>query len=464
MHMYPHVHTHTHTQTTSINSVKPETECKTVTYNEGTSTPTECDIHASTSPGSDVARANQHTPDSGIALSGYQSSHSGNDSLSPSGFPKNIQEQNEVFDQGQIVNADIQAAKKRSRSLSEINSTMTTLSFVPNSTSSPPPLITVSSNPRPTSSIATPYVQRGRIHSQTQLSASPPQRTRLYSTPTGRGMIPLSHAPSVAARGIGGCMDAIVGKPSPPSTYLQFADRFASTTQQGIPSYQMSSSPYPGYGTAYGSTHFQSPSAYPPSYNGYTANSAPPYLTHSAPAGSSLYHSTRPTVPPPYGAQYTGIVPTPPQNKPLGYMSYSTNGHTHTPTTIPLTNSCYGGYSTISNQGYSPYASYNQTTSSSTSLSAANNLGMPVLGTTAEATKVPKPIAPKSVLSVNNSNPQANVTTDMTKIMVGTPRIVRKSSRIDSQSSIDEGEHGGEEGSKVEDEDYGEQLQLYTKT
>ena len=89
---------------------------------------------------------------------------------------------------------------------------------------------------------------------------------------------------------------------------------------------------------------------------------------------------------------------------------------------------------------------------------------MPVLGTTAEATKVPKPIAPKTVPSINNSNTPANVTTDMTKIMVGTPRIVRKSSRIDSQSSIDEGEHGGEEGSKVEDEDYGEQLQLYTKT
>ena len=260
-------------------------------------------------------------------------------------------------------------------------------------------------------------------------------------------------------------MDVIVGKPAAPSTYLQFSDRFASTAQQGVPAYQMSSSPYPGYGTAYGSPHFQSPSPYPPSYNSYTANSAPPYLTHSTPSCSSLYHSARPTVPPPYGAQYTGIVPTPPPTKSLGYMSYSTNGHTHTPTTIPLANSCYGSYPSTSNPGYSSYApGYNQTTSSSASLPSGNNLGMPGLGTTTEATKVPKPIAPKTVPSVNSSNIQGNVTTDMTKIMVGTPRIVRKSSRVDSQSSIDEGEHGGEEGSKVEDEDYGEQQQLYTKT
>ena len=83
--------------------------------------------------------------------------------------------------------------------------------------------------------------------------------------------------------------------------------------------------------------------------------------------------------------------------------------------------------------------------------------------TTSEAPKLPKPIAPKTVSSLSQSSQNSN-SADLTKITVGAPRIVRKSSRIDSQSSMEEGEDGGEMGSRVDEDEFGEQQQLYTKT
>jgi len=395
-------------------------------------------------------------------LSGYQSSHSGNESLSPSSFQKNAQESTEAFCEGQIVatvNPDIQAAKRRSQSLPELNSNVTTLSFVPNSSSTPPPLIMVTSNSRPTSSIASQFQQHGRMQSQVQHSASPP-RARLYSSPA-RGMIPLSHAPTAAAAPT---LDGMMGKLSAPSTFSLISDRtggFASATQ-GIPSYQSSSLPYPGYGAGYGSPPIQPQSMYSPAYNAYASSPTPHYLANSAPCSSSFYPSPgalRSSIPPPYGTQHIAMVPTAPtSNKPLGFMSYSTSGHAQAPTTLPLPTSSYNSYSPPSNPNVPPYTSYNTTVSSS-GLTAVSSVG---LLTTSEAPKLPKPIAPKTVSSLSQSSQNSN-SADLTKITVGAPRIVRKSSRIDSQSSMEE-EDGGEMGSRVDEDEFGEQQQLYTKT
>ena len=472
-HTHTHIHTYTHTQTTTNNTNSKTVnkqkcyETKRVSYEDDfshTSPPAESDIHSSTSPASEEAQARQHSPDSGIALSGYQSSHSGNESLSPSSFQKNAQESTEAFCDGQIVatvNPDIQAARRRSQSLPELNSNVTTLSFVPNSSSSPPPLIMVTSNSRPTSSIASQFQQHGRMQSRVQQSTSPP-RARLYSSPP-RGMIPLSHAPTAAANPT---LDGVMGKFSAPSTFSLLSDKtggFASATQ-GIPSYQSSSLPYPGYGAAYGSPPIQPQSMYSPTYNAYAASPAPHYLPNSPPCSSSFYHSPgtlRSSIPPPYGTQHIAMVPTPPTtSKPLGFMSYSTSGHAQALTTLPLPTSSYSSYSPPSNPNVSPYASYNTTVSSS-GLAAVSSVG---LLTTSEAPKLPKPIAPKTVSSIVNQSSQNCNSADLTKITVGAPRIIRKSSRVDSQSSMDEGEDGAEVGSRVDEDEFGEQQQLYTKT
>lgn len=336
------------------------------------------------------------SPDSGIVVVG-SGSFSSNDSssLSPCGNPD-----------APTSSSDAQAARRRSKSLPEMDSADAEASG--------------SGQERPASAECVGGKEVGKVSPKKSGNcksnggalhegSSGGQRGRLCSTPDMRGTIPLSHAPSAPPLK-SSLTNAAFSVPR-----MNYGSMHAHTGG----SYGAMYPSFPSY-QSYGMTAaagMPTQSAYhPPTYNPYSAGGAgSAYITHSGPPGSALYHqnASRPSQ-----HSYSHH-----QNM-LNYMPYSSNlptdtGRYGTPTqpytnsALPLppplstanSNAAYPSNTMSADLGHVPLSTATLTTTASDC-----ELGLASISTLASsnaATSINNPeLVPHSIKNSTSGSPQ----------------------------------------------------------
>ena len=196
--------------------------------------------------------------------------------------------------------SDIQTARKRSKSLPELDSVADGAS----EDAQERPASAEGAVKETVVDLSKDSSEVKTISSSTLHSTSNGQRKRLYSSPNMQGTVPLSHAPVPSA----------ASKSS------------LSSTSFAVPRMNYGSMHHPGpYGPMYsGFTGYQSynatpnmptQSTYPPTYNPYSGTTGLSYVSPSGPPGSALYNTTSRPPPPSYTTHHNMI----------NYMSYQTN-------------------------------------------------------------------------------------------------------------------------------------------